>query len=85
MATSDMYFFPFDMCPFYTNTVQKMLKQAINIGQTMYGSKLSWAEMAMGRRLLFAAKIFDSVILFHCLCPCQQNAYAHANRSFARL
>ena len=52
--------------PFFTNTVQTMLKKAINMGRT--GMALNchgplWAEMAMGRidqRLLFAAKNFDS-------------------------
>ena len=44
---------------------------------------LGMAEMAMGRidqRLLFTAKIFDSLILLHCLRPCRHNFYTHANR-----
>ena len=53
-------------CLFFTNTVQTMLKKAINMGRK--GMALNchgplWAEMAMGRidqRLLFAAKNFDS-------------------------
>ena len=56
----------FIVVPFFTNTVQTMLKKAINMGRK--GMALNchgplWAEMAMGRidqRLLFAAKNFDS-------------------------
>ena len=39
----------------------------------------------LGINALLAAKIFDSQLLLHCLRPCQQNVYVHANRSFARL
>ena len=61
------YFFLFDMCLFFTNKVQTMLKQAINmwtekvwvqIVMGCYGPKWLWAEF--NQRLLFAAKIFDS-------------------------
>ena len=80
METSDMYliFFSVLHVPFFYK----------HMG--CYGPKWLWAELT--KRLLFAPILFtitniaslSTPMRTECLRPCQQNVYAHANRSFAR-